>query len=61
MQALANRTAAYASGHISDDEFMDQPGIEPVWVLWLDEAGVIEISADDLIRIDMVAAAGGAG
>ncbi len=56
VQALAARTRAYATGHISDDEFMDQPGIEPVWVQWLDAVGAIEMSAIDLASIDRVAA-----
>lgn len=56
VQSLANRTVAYATGHITDDEFMDQPGIEPVWVLWLDEAYVVDIAVPGLEAIGVIAA-----
>ncbi|WP_329087940.1 NUDIX hydrolase [Streptosporangium sp. NBC_01469] len=58
LQALAERTAAYAHGHLTDAAFAELPGIEPVWVAWLMAAGLVTVPLDDLARIDQLAADG---
>lgn len=59
VRALVGRTVAYAQGQVSDAEFAERPGIESVWVQWLADLGVVEVSRADLSRIDEVACAGG--
>jgi len=51
LQALADRTASYARGRLTDAEFAAAPGIEPVWVQWLADAGIVAASAEDLAAI----------
>lgn len=41
VQTLASRTAAHARGHIVDWD--REPGLEPVWVGWLAELGVVRM------------------
>jgi 8-oxo-dGTP pyrophosphatase MutT (NUDIX family) len=55
LQALADRTSAYARGGLSDEKFAEHPGIEPVWVHWLWEEGVISLQPGELARIDLLA------
>lgn len=38
LRTLAARTVGYARGNLSDTEWAQAPGIEPVWVLWLHKA-----------------------
>ena len=54
LQILALRTAAYASGRLTAAEFAADPGIEPVWVRWLHDAGIVGslIGQEDLTEID---------
>ncbi|WP_067828351.1 NUDIX domain-containing protein [Actinomadura kijaniata] len=52
LQALAARTIAYAWDQVSIQEFEADPGLEPVWVRWLVEAGWITVSDGDLWQID---------
>lgn len=53
LQALASRTLDYVWGSITDEEFAASPGIEPVWVQWLTEAGFItDRGTGDLEEID---------
>lgn len=59
LQVLADRTAAYARGWLSDVEFECDPGLEPVMVAWLVDIGDIELGPEDLAAIDRVAARGG--
>ncbi|MDJ0342220.1 NUDIX hydrolase [Streptomyces sp. H10-C2] len=59
LQALADRTSAYARGGLTNEEFAAAPGIEPVWITWLYEVGVIHLEIGELTRIDRLAAAGG--
>lgn len=59
VQELASRTALYAHGRITDEEFQADPGIEPVQVQWLVDAGVIDIGPEDLALIDELAHRGG--
>ncbi|MFC7607217.1 NUDIX domain-containing protein [Streptosporangium amethystogenes subsp. fukuiense] len=58
MQRLAIRTTLYACGRLTDVEFAQTPGIEPVWVRWFAELDIIRISPADLGRIDHIAARG---
>lgn len=55
VQALADRTAAYAAGAMSAADFIAGPGIEPVWVDWLCRAQVITMSGWDRDNIDALA------
>ena len=56
LQALAERTAAWASGRLTTSEFTADPGLEPVWCHWMNELGLLELPAGDLDRIEAVAA-----
>jgi 8-oxo-dGTP pyrophosphatase MutT (NUDIX family) len=56
VEALTTRTIQYARGFISGMEFRAAPGIEPVWVQWLAEAGLVDFSADDAELLDKVSA-----
>ena len=58
MQALAGRTAAYARGEVSEPLFAAAPGIEPVWVAFLVELGLISMRASTLALIEQVAMTG---
>ncbi|MCF6467435.1 NUDIX hydrolase [Nonomuraea sp. MG754425] len=49
-------TLAYARGHLTAGEFRDRPGLEPVWVQWLTDADLVEVSRDDLVVLDQLAA-----
>ena len=60
LQRLADRTAQYADGRVSDDEFFTQPGIQPVWVAFLADLAIITMTGTDLAAIDRVARTGGA-
>jgi 8-oxo-dGTP pyrophosphatase MutT (NUDIX family) len=55
LQVLADSTSAYARGGLTDSEFTAQPGLEPVWVQWLYEEGIITLSAGELRLIDELA------
>lgn len=52
LQELADRTVLYAWGVLTDAEFTAAPGIEPVWVRWLSEAGLVFVPEDGLEEID---------
>jgi hypothetical protein len=58
LQKLTDRTVAYADGRVTDAQFTAQPGIEPVWVQWLADAGLITASPEALAKIDVVASRG---
>lgn len=58
LQRQANRTAFYADGHISDEEFTATPGVEPVQVQWLADLGLIQMPKQALAAIDHVATRG---
>jgi len=38
---LAERTKQYVTGDIDEEEWKDNPGIEPVWAEWLEELVVL--------------------
>lgn len=56
VQALAERTAAYANGAVSEQDWLDVPGLEPVWCDWLAQLGWVRLPEADLDRIRRVAA-----
>ncbi|MEV7011953.1 NUDIX hydrolase [Streptosporangium sp. NPDC051022] len=56
VQALTERTVAYARGLISDAEFAAEPGLEPVWVRLLANCWMIAVDDEDLLLIDDLAA-----
>ncbi|MEV4753023.1 NUDIX domain-containing protein [Streptosporangium sp. NPDC049248] len=58
LQALAMRTALYASGRLTEEEFVAEPGIEPVWVDWLCAADLIALSDADRAAINELATHG---
>jgi 8-oxo-dGTP pyrophosphatase MutT (NUDIX family) len=58
LQVLADRTVAYAHGRLADDEFAAAPGIEPVWMRWLDYTGALAVTPDELVQVERLAAAG---
>ncbi|MEU0821733.1 NUDIX hydrolase [Streptomyces mirabilis] len=50
----ALRTASYADGHLSREEFEREPGLEPVWCRFLHDLELITLSSLALDRIDAV-------
>jgi len=51
---------AYARGHVGAHEFAERPGLEPVWVRWLVEAGVLAGTTGARLReFDRLAENGG--
>jgi 8-oxo-dGTP pyrophosphatase MutT (NUDIX family) len=53
LQALADRTVAYALGRVHESEWQAQPGLEPVWAHWLFHLDVITL---DPGRLEDIAA-----
>lgn len=58
LQGLAYLTVGYAHRWFNDEEFAARPGLEPVWVRWMAELGIIDVSGDDLVLIEALAAYG---
>lgn len=54
LQALAERTALYAHGGLTDEEFKADPGMEPVWVQWFNTARIVRMNSTDLTMIDLL-------
>ncbi len=54
LQQYALRTAAYAEGRLSREEFKQKPGLEPVWVRFLHDLQLLTLPARTLDRIDTV-------
>ncbi|QOV47767.1 NUDIX hydrolase [Streptomyces chromofuscus] len=54
LQHHARRTVAYAEGHLSKEEFTNQPGLAPVWVRFLHELQLVTLDDDTLNLIDAV-------
>lgn len=46
--ALAGHTLSYGRGEVSPDEFAADPGLEPVWVVWLSRLGVLDATGGEL-------------
>lgn len=55
LQELVERTVALAYGRITDEEFRRRPGIEPVWVRWLRDAGYVRVANTDLEAVEVLA------
>ena len=55
LQELVERTIDLARGRVSEAEFRTRPGLEPVWVRWLRDAGYIRISTADLQAVEVLA------
>lgn len=56
IQALSARTVEYAYGNVSAEDWLRSPGIEPVWVRWLSDAGLIVQSTDCEGAVELLAA-----
>ena len=54
LQQHALRTAAYAEGQLSEDQFTAEPGLEPVWVRFLHELELVTLPSDTLSLIEKV-------
>ncbi|MFF9157628.1 NUDIX hydrolase [Streptomyces sp. NPDC014846] len=50
----ALRTASYADGHLSREQFERNPGLEPVWCRFLHDLELITLSSSALDRIEGV-------
>uniref|UniRef100_UPI003F4970F8 NUDIX domain-containing protein n=1 Tax=Streptosporangium sp. CA-256172 TaxID=3240076 RepID=UPI003F4970F8 len=58
LQELAVRTALYACGRLTEQEFVAEPGIEPVWVDWLVAADLVDLDDADRAAINDLASHG---
>lgn len=58
LQTLADRTATYARGALTDAQWAETPGIEPVWIAWLYDLWAIHLAPDDMTSIDQLATTG---
>ena len=56
VQVLAERTAAYAAGLVSEQDWLANPGLEPVWCDWMAQLGWVRLPEFALDRIRAVAA-----
>lgn len=54
LQQHARRTAACAKGQPSDEQFAAAPGLEPVWVRFLHQLGLVTVPDDVLDRIENI-------
>jgi 8-oxo-dGTP pyrophosphatase MutT (NUDIX family) len=54
LQQQAHRTAAYAEGRLTEEQFTAKPGLEPVWVRFLHELQLVTLPDDTLSLIDKV-------
>ncbi|MGI5330954.1 NUDIX hydrolase [Actinomadura nitritigenes] len=52
LRALTERTIAYARGRVEAAEWADRPGIELVWVLWLQMAAIVDVPRHALEQIE---------
>ncbi len=48
LQKMAHRTALYAGGLISPDQFAEEPGVDPAWIYWLQRLQLIELGPAEL-------------
>ncbi|WP_113699568.1 hypothetical protein [Nonomuraea lactucae] len=51
LQALAERTAAYAVGDVTPGAFAAAPGLELPWAYWAHRLGLVDLPHDALTRI----------
>jgi 8-oxo-dGTP pyrophosphatase MutT (NUDIX family) len=54
LRALTERTIAYARGAVSAAEWVEQPGLELVWPLWLQMAAIVDVPRGALEQIERV-------
>jgi 8-oxo-dGTP pyrophosphatase MutT (NUDIX family) len=54
LRELTERTIAYARGRVSAAEWAERPGIELVWVLWLQMAAIVDVPRHALEQIERV-------
>lgn len=52
LRALTERTIAYARGRVSAAAWAERPGIELVWVLWLQLASIVDVPRYALEQIE---------
>jgi 8-oxo-dGTP pyrophosphatase MutT (NUDIX family) len=50
--ALALRTLARVRGTVSDAQWAQAPGLEMVWLRWLQDAGVLELTEAELSEVE---------
>jgi hypothetical protein len=55
---LADRSAAYAHGRLTPSQWIAEPGLEAVWVMWLRDADIIGMRPADLEAIEHLAELG---
>jgi len=55
LQALADRTIAYARGVVTETDWSADPGLEPNWVWWMCKLSDVNVGAADLARIKNLA------
>jgi hypothetical protein len=51
LQALAERTAAYAVGDVTPEAFAAAPGLELPWAYWAHRTNLVDLPRDVLTRI----------
>ncbi|WP_051900481.1 NUDIX domain-containing protein [Streptomyces aureus] len=54
LQPYALRTATYAQGHLSRQEFEQEPGLAPVWVRFLNDLHLVTLPDEAVAQIDNV-------
>lgn len=54
LAALADRTLAHARGDITAAQFAAEPGLEPVWVRWYAQLGVLDLADTDLTLVQQL-------
>jgi hypothetical protein len=54
LQQHAHRTAAYAEGRLSEEQFTAEPGLEPVWVRFLHGLQLVTLPDDTLSLIEKI-------
>ena len=47
LNELAKRTEQYLAGEITESDWNNNPGLEPVWLLWLKKLGMIDTSSEE--------------
>lgn len=55
IQELADITVAYADGRLHEQWYAAAPGLEPVWVGFFVELGIVEVDTRSLELIDQIA------
>lgn len=58
LERLMMRTVAFAKGQVRPVEWLSEPGLEPVWALWLHKADLINVSRAYLDLLETCSTAG---